>query len=145
MFCPNQPLQHLIVKGLNEEPNHNYFQKQRDNYKGKRDLLMKCFDDLKMKYTAAQGAYFLLVDITNLKIPQEDMNEIPEEIKSRGRDWLVCYWMTTKIGVACIPPSSFYLQNHAHIGEKYIRFCFCKDDDIINKAITKLKELNKYI
>ena len=85
------------------------------------------------------------METKNINIPQSDINEIPMEIQSRGRDWLVCYWMTTKIGVACIPPSSFYLQNNAHIGEDYIRLCFCKDDDMINAAIVKLQQLRKYI
>ena len=102
-------------------------------------------DDLKLEYTTPQGSYFLLVDASKIKIPQKDIDQVPQDIKTRGKDWLVCYWMTTVIGVACIPPSSFYLPEHAHIGEKYIRLCFCKDDDIINNAITKLKDLSKYI
>ena len=50
-------------------------------------------------------------------------------------------YLTKDIGVACIPPESFYSQEHAHIGHGYVRFAFCKSDEMLQQAGERLAKL----
>ncbi len=55
------------------------------------------------------------------------------------RDYRIVRWLTKKVGVATIPCSAFYCDAHKSIGEKFIRFCFIKEDHTLEKAAEKLK------
>ena len=43
------------------------------------------------------------------------------------------------IGVASVPGSSFF--HDKELGRRYIRFCFCKRDETLDEAITRLRKL----
>ena len=47
-------------------------------------------------------------------------------------------WLTKNRGLQGIPPSAFFCQDHKAIGEDYIRFCFIKHQDSLDKAKTIL-------
>ncbi len=47
-------------------------------------------------------------------------------------------YMTKEIGIAVIPLSPFYSED---TGEKLIRICFAKRDEVIKKAANKLANL----
>ena len=49
----------------------------------------------------------------------------------------LCRWLTSKAGVAAIPPSAFY-EDKAE-GSKYVRFSFCKREETIDEAIRRLR------
>ena len=36
--------------------------------------------------------------------------------------------------------TAFYGSNHVHMGEKYVRFAFCKDEDMILEASKRLQQ-----
>jgi aminotransferase len=42
--------------------------------------------------------------------------------------------------VACVPGSEFY---HSNEGENFVRFCFAKEDEILNQACNNLLKLKK--
>ena len=42
-----------------------------------------------------------------------------------------------------IPLSAFYSEDHKSIGENYIRFCFIKKDETLDKAETIIQDLKK--
>lgn len=42
------------------------------------------------------------------------------------RDYKFAVWLTENIKVVTIPPSVFFSEEHAHIGEDYLRFCYIK-------------------
>ena len=51
-----------------------------------------------------------------------------------------CKYLTTEVGVAAVPFSAFY-QNGLESGvNHFVRFCFCKQDDILDKAIKRLRK-----
>ena len=43
-------------------------------------------------------------------------------------------YLTKEIGVACIPPETFYSQEHTYIGQGYVRFAFCKSDELLEQV-----------
>lgn len=49
--------------------------------------------------------------------------------------------LITEVGVACIPPTSFYSAEHRHLGQKHVRFAFCKHDDTLRRAAERLARL----
>ena len=52
-----------------------------------------------------------------------------------GSDDAFCRYLTTEAGVACIPLGSFY-EGAEDAG--YIRFCFCKRDEVLDEAAARL-------
>ena len=61
MYCPNSPLQEATATGLERAREHNLFATQLKEYAEQRDVLVKVFDELGMKYTLPQGSYFILL------------------------------------------------------------------------------------
>jgi len=43
--------------------------------------------------------------------------------------------------VAGIPPETFYGKEHAHLGQGYIRFAFCKSDEMLAQVQERLAKL----
>ncbi|KAF9534179.1 pyridoxal phosphate-dependent transferase [Crepidotus variabilis] len=143
VFCTNSPLQEATAAGLEQADKHQFFETQRAEYLERRSILCEAFDKLGLKYTLPEGSYFVLLDVSKIEIPDE--YTFPETVSGRGRDFRVAWWMAYEIGVSSIPVSEFYCDEHAHIGEAYARFAFCKDNDTLRKAAERLLGLAKYL
>ena len=48
-------------------------------------------------------------------------------------------YLLRKTGVACVPGEAFY---HDDSGEDLARFCFAKDDPVLDKACRRLESLH---
>ena len=72
------------------------------------------------------GAYFIMASITPLGFDD---------------DVAFCRHLTTEIGVAAIPPTAFYSDEHKSIGKTYARFAFCKKMETLEKAAERLMRL----
>jgi len=145
-FSSPAPLQQAVAQGFAEADKTNYFEKTRKDYVKKYELFSKVFDDLGLPYTVAQGGYFLLVNLSKLKIPED--YAYPDAIADRGTlDFKLAYWLIKEIGVVGIPPTEFLSPNN-RVGnglEKCLRFAVCKDDAVLLDAVEKLKKLKDYI
>ena len=93
-------------------------------YQGRRDYLLSALSSAGLRALAPEGAYFVLVDIAGL--PFAD-------------DVAFCRYLTTEIGVACIPASAFY-HNPAD-GSALVRFAFCKSPSTLEAAAQRLCRL----
>jgi len=142
VFCSNSPLQEAAAAGLEGAAEHNFFDTQNKEYAERREVLTQVFDELGLKYTMPQGSYFVLLDISELEMP--DDYPFPESVTGRGRDFKACWFMAIEVGVSSIPVSEFYCEEHCNIGEAYARFAFCKDVDTLHAAAERLKNLKKY-
>ncbi|KNE57821.1 hypothetical protein AMAG_04668 [Allomyces macrogynus ATCC 38327] len=146
VFCANAPLQFAVADALHEANKRNYYATQVSEYAARREKLLACFKDLGLRVTVPDGSYFILVDTSRIAIPADEWKEIcAVPMPSTNRDWRVCYWLTTKIGVAAIPPSSFYSPENAHLAENLARFCFCKTEETLDQAVAALQKLKPYI
>ncbi|KAF8623427.1 hypothetical protein AX15_006369 [Amanita polypyramis BW_CC] len=143
VFCTNSPLQEAAACGLELAREHKFFETQVADYTERRAILLEAFDKLGLKYTLPEGTYFILLDVSKVKIP--DDYPYPPTILDRGRDFKVAWFIATEIGVSTIPVSEFYCEEHANIGEAYIRFGFCKDLDTLRRAAERLQKLVQYI
>lgn len=144
-FCSPSPLQQAVAQGFRAADQSNYLAKTRDQYRHKYQLFTKVFDDLGLPYTEAQGGYFLLVNLSKVKIPKD--YSYPPEIASRTNDFKLAYWLIQELGVVGIPPTEFlYPENREGNGlENCLRFAVCKDDLILQEAVERLKLLKDYI
>ncbi|KAI0082568.1 aminotransferase [Panus rudis PR-1116 ss-1] len=142
VFCSNSPLQEAAAAGIEEARERGFFEKQLVEYEERRNILTDCFDKLGLRYTQPQGSYFILLDIYNIRWP--DDYPFPQSVEGRGRDFKACWFIAMEVGVSSIPVSEFYCEEHVDIGERYARFAFCKDTTTLKQAAERLMNLKKY-
>ena len=117
------PLQEAAVAGLNL-PLGYYEQLQKD-YTRRRDCFLGYLDRCGLRYTMPQGAYYVLVDISDFDQPD---------------DLSFCHWLAKEVGVAAVPGSSFFSEPVNHL----IRFHFAKTEEVLiesGQRLLRLKEL----
>jgi methionine aminotransferase len=117
VFSANAPIQYGIAKYLEDGDHYSYL---REFYEKKRNKFEKLMEATKFKAVPCHGTYFQLYSY-------EDISD--------QHDRQVAEWLTKEYGVATIPPSVFY---EAGSNEKYLRFCFAKSDETMEKAVERL-------
>src|SRR6266571_1600344 len=125
-FAVHHPSQEAVAHAL-DLPD-TYFEEFRAMYSAKRQLMMAALDSCGLKYAAPEGTYFIMTDYLDI---------------FEGTPLEFTRYLIEEIGVACIPPESFYSSQHAHIGHGYVRFAFCKSDDMLRQAQERLLKLRK--
>tara|TARA_Y100000588_G_C14264954_1_gene929425 strand:+ start:1127 stop:2287 length:1161 start_codon:yes stop_codon:yes gene_type:complete len=121
VFTTAPNLQRAVAYGLNQSD--LYFNELNDRMKSKRDRLSESLEKIPgFKPALCQGTYFLFVDI--------------EETGFDGTDVDFCKYITVEAGVTGVPASAFY---QVPGKEKFIRFCFAKQDQVLDEASRKLK------
>ncbi|RXK36813.1 kynurenine aminotransferase [Tremella mesenterica] len=143
VFCTNSPMQEAVAIGLEGAKEHNFFPKQLEEYKARRQVITSYFDQLGLSYTMPEGGYFVLVDMSPVKVPEG--YPIPPTCQGRGKDFELCWWLCQEIKVVGIPPSEFYCEEHVNIGERFARFAFCKDLDLLHQAGKRLLRLKEFM
>ncbi|CAF1319148.1 unnamed protein product, partial [Didymodactylos carnosus] len=101
----------------------------------KRDRIVQALKECGMKPIVPDGGYFILADWT--KFDNGSFESDNEELK----DFKFVKYLTTEKQFATIPPSAFYTKDHGSMAVKYIRLCFAKKDETLEKAIKILKSL----
>lgn len=104
----------------------SYFTELKTTYQHKRDYLYEALQNTPLKPLKPQGGYFVMADTSALN---------PES------DRAFAEYLIKKVGVACIPPSSFYSEPHRHLAYHLARFSICKKDDTLQAAVERLKGL----
>ncbi len=114
------PLQEAAVTAL-EFPD-SYYLELRQAYTERRALFLSHLDAAGLKYTIPDGAYYVMVDISEF---------------GWNDDTAFCEWLAREIGVAAVPGSSFFREPVRHM----IRFHFAKNADTLNAAGERLRTL----
>ncbi|SHO75830.1 Similar to S.cerevisiae protein BNA3 (Kynurenine aminotransferase) [Malassezia sympodialis ATCC 42132] len=128
--------------GLELADQENFFEKQRQEYAARRQELMAALDHLGLPYTIPHGSYFVLVDASNIRLP--DDFEMPDEVRVKARDYHVCWFIGHLCDVIVLPATAFYAEQDAKYGERFIRFAFCKDHQL-GEAARRLEKLRPYL
>lgn len=121
-FSSATPLQHGAVAALRAPD--SYYEQLLADYRKRRDFLVDGLRDVGFTVFPPAGTYFVLADHTAFGFPD---------------DVTFCRHLTKDIGVAAIPPSSFY--DDPASGKNLVRFAFCKDVDTLREAIERLRAL----
>jgi aspartate/methionine/tyrosine aminotransferase len=114
------PLQEAAVTAL-ELPD-SYYQELQTLYSEKRSLFLRYLDDAGLHYTKPDGAYYVMVDISEF---------------GWKSDTAFCEWMAREVGVAAVPGSSFFHEPMNHL----IRLHFAKRPETLHAAGERLLEL----
>lgn len=118
------PLQEAAVVGL--KFGDEYYKDLQAKYTAKRDLFLKGLDDLKIEHTVPQGAYYILLDISEFGFES---------------DLEFCEVLARDVGVGAVPGSSFFREPVNNL----IRLHFAKKDETLNNALNRLADLRKKI
>ncbi|WP_376794849.1 aminotransferase class I/II-fold pyridoxal phosphate-dependent enzyme [Thermogemmatispora sp.] len=123
-FAVHHPTQEAIAYALNLPD--SYYRDLKELYERKRQLLLQALDAAGLPYRVPEGTYFVLADFSSI------FDGTPLEFAR---------YLIKEIGVAGIPPETFYCPAHAHIGGSYLRFSFCKNDETLLQAGERLARL----
>jgi N-succinyldiaminopimelate aminotransferase len=124
-FASVTPMQAAAVKALSLDD--EYYAAFVNEYQVRRDYLTNTLSQVGLDVSIPQGTYFIMAGIKNLGY-DDDVN--------------FCRYLTKEIGVAAIPPSAFYSDEHKSLGKSYVRFAFCKRMETLEKAAERLKKLS---
>jgi len=114
------PLQHAGVHALSAPA--GYYEDLGNHYRLRRDLLMGILSEAGFKPLRPQGAYYIMADISNFNF---------------ASDADFCTHLVEKVGVSCVPGSSFF--ETPGVGNNWVRFCFCKKEETLEAAREKLR------
>lgn len=116
------PLQEAAVTGLNF--GDEYYEELQRAYSKKRDLFLNGLRDIGLTYTVPQGAYYVMIDISEF---------------NHGSDIEFCELLAKKVGVGAVPGSSFFREDINHL----IRLHFAKKTDTLNEALNRLSDIRR--
>jgi len=119
-FTTPPNLQIAVALGLRKDA--SYFDEMRARYQRSRDRFATGMTELGFAVLPSQGTYFLDVDIAPL---------------GESDDTAFCLRLVETCGVAAIPVSAFYAQDHLRT---VVRFCFAKEDATLDAALARLGE-----
>ncbi|HUE99540.1 MAG TPA: pyridoxal phosphate-dependent aminotransferase [Anaerolineales bacterium] len=120
--CGPAPLQMGVARGIDELPD-TYYQSLCQQYSNKRDKICGTLAKIGLEPYVPQGAYYVLSNVKNL--PGSSSKE-------------KAMFLLNQTGVATVPGEAFYADG---TGENLVRFCFAKDDDIVDEACQRLLQL----
>jgi aspartate/methionine/tyrosine aminotransferase len=111
----------------------SYYDKLASTYITKRERLLKILAASGFTVYKPRGAYYIMTDISRFHF---DESKYP----AGSRDVSFAKYLVEKIGVACVPGSSFY--NNAQDGASQVRFTFCKKEETLAAAASRLAHLH---
>ena len=114
------PLQEAAVAGLRF--GDGYYRELRETYTRKRDLFLRGLDDLHIAHTDPQGAYYVMLDVSEFGYES---------------DLEFCEELARKVGVGAVPGSSFFHEPVNHL----IRLHFAKQEATLNEALNRLESM----
>ena len=103
-----------------------YYDDLREKYTAKRDLFIKGLNDIGIKHTVPQGAYYVMLDISEFGFES---------------DLEFCDVLARDVGVGAVPGSSFFREPVNNL----IRLHFAKKDETLYEALNRLSDIRKKI
>ena len=118
------PLQEAVIPGL--KFGQEYYDDLLAKYTHKKELFLKGLDDLHIVHNDPEGAYYVLLDISEF---------------GYDSDLKFCEDLARLVGVGAVPGSSFFREPVNHL----IRFHFAKKDETLLNALNRLESLRAKI
>ena len=118
------PLQEAAIAGLNF--GEEYYSDLQKKYTEKRNLFLDGLDTIGIRHTIPQGAYYILLDISEF---------------GYDSDLQFCELLAEKVGVGAVPGSSFFRENVNHL----IRLHFAKKNETLYEALNRLSDVRNKI
>jgi aminotransferase len=114
------PLQEGLATVMDQLP-EAFYRDLGEAYRGRRDRLYAAVAGAGFRAVVPEGAYYILADFSELS----DLDDVR-----------FAHWLARERGVAPVPGSSFFSRPEA--GRRFVRFVFCKTDDLLDEAAARL-------
>ncbi|XP_055384370.1 kynurenine aminotransferase [Condylostylus longicornis] len=139
VYCCPTPIQETIAIAFEKEmqridSEECYFNSLPKELEVKRNYMAKFLKDAGLKPTIPEGGYFMLADWSALE-NKVDLNTESDKY----RDYRFTKYMTKHMGLQGIPPTAFYSEENKPLAENYVRYCFMKKTENLEKAAELLK------
>jgi N-succinyldiaminopimelate aminotransferase len=121
-FASGAPLQPAVAAGLRLPD--SYFEVLRESLRAKRDRLCAGLQDVGFEVLVPAGTYFVTAGVRPLGY---------EDGVAFCRD------APHRCGVVAVPHQVFY--DDVEAGRPYVRFAFCKRDEVLDEAVARLHRL----
>jgi N-succinyldiaminopimelate aminotransferase len=123
-YVSGGPFQYAIAQALDGLP-ESYYADMAGDLKAKRDLMAAGLREIGFTVYEPDGTYFITADIAALG--ETDAMEF-------------CAALPDRVGVVAIPSAVFY-NDHPEEGATLVRFAFCKRQELLKEALTRLAAL----
>lgn len=123
--CAPAPLQMAVAKAI-ETLDDSFYERLRDKFVNKRKMICDALDETGLKPIIPSGAYYVMANISVLP-------------GKTGKEKVM--WLLEKTGIAAVPGDAFF--HDASDGYNLARFCFAKDDKVLEQACESLKKIIK--
>jgi aspartate/methionine/tyrosine aminotransferase len=120
-FTSGTPFQEALADVLPVAAAEGYYDRLRDDYRRRRDLLADSLAAAGLEPLPVAGAYFLMTDLGAHGIAD---------------DVAFCRRLVTEVGVAAIPTSVFHADPAG--APQFARFCFAKQEATLREAAARL-------
>jgi N-succinyldiaminopimelate aminotransferase len=120
------PFQPAIAAGLRLPD--EYFAGIARDLEYRRDVLVKGLREAGLPVINPEATYFATVDVRG--------------VQPDGDGLAFCRALPERAGVVAVPTVVFYDPVHAHLGRHLVRFAFCKSDEVLGEAVTRLRRLS---
>ncbi|KQT92351.1 aminotransferase [Marmoricola sp. Leaf446] len=120
-YSSGAPFQPAVAHALDHE--EDFHRALRDDLAAKRDHLCAGLADLGLEVHVPQGTYFTTTDVSSLG--WEDATAF-------------CLALPERAGVVAIPSQAFYEKGSAE-GRHLVRWAFCKERDVIDEGLRRLR------
>ena len=117
--CAPTPLQLGAAAGFAAPP--SYFEELRSSYQNKRDMICEALEAARLSPVVPEGAYYVLADLSRTSF-------------DRSLDAALA--LLDRAKVASIAGTAFF---ESAVGERFLRFCFAKEDDVLADACARIR------
>jgi aspartate/methionine/tyrosine aminotransferase len=124
-FTTASPLQVGAAAALTGALENGYYDRFRREYTERYDLIRRVLGKAGLPTLRTEGSYFVMADISSTDF---------------ASDVDFCRWLTRDVGVAAIPPSAFYADQHDL--PRLARFCFAKKLETLHAAAERLATIH---
>ncbi|TNE46623.1 MAG: aminotransferase class I/II-fold pyridoxal phosphate-dependent enzyme [Deltaproteobacteria bacterium] len=123
-FSVATPLQLASAEAIQASATNGYYDELTASYQGKRDFLVDALKAAGLRPLIPEGTYFVIADTSDWGFENDES---------------FCRHLVTEVGVVAIPPSHFYSPEHRHLAHHLARFAFCKKDEVLEEAASRLR------
>ncbi|KYO19642.1 kynurenine--oxoglutarate transaminase 3 isoform X3 [Alligator mississippiensis] len=144
LYTCSTPLQEALAQAFlidfkrMDDPDCYFYSLSRE-LEGKRNRMAQLLQEVGLKPVIPEGGYFMIVDVSALDVDLSDM------VEDRPYDYKFVTWMIKSKKLSAIPLTAFCGLETKEQFEKYIRFCFIKQDSTLDAAEMILKKWSKQI
>ncbi|KAK4537306.1 hypothetical protein CDCA_CDCA12G3331 [Cyanidium caldarium] len=158
VFSVCTPMQAAVAECLEHAERTDYYAQLARRMQHRRDQLLKALRAAHLQPLVPQGGYFVVADGAALPACRhefpEGMQQLLQEQQRSGnahglevdertrhrRDYNLARWMSLQRRVTPIPLSVFYGPATADANDTWLRFAFCKRDEMLEAAAERLRQ-----